>query len=95
MGRPPIEYSPLVDRPALRWPENARVALWVQMNIEHWEVSGPGTALQARYGNLVPDALNAGWRDYGGRVGIWRLMDVLDKHRLRIGQSEQAPRVQR
>jgi peptidoglycan/xylan/chitin deacetylase (PgdA/CDA1 family) len=83
MGRPPIEYSPLVDRPALRWPENARVALWVQMNIEHWEVGGPGTTLNARYGNLVPDALNAGWRDYGGRVGIWRLMDILDKHHLR------------
>jgi peptidoglycan/xylan/chitin deacetylase (PgdA/CDA1 family) len=83
MGRPPIEYSPLVDRPPLRWPNDARVALWVQVNIEHWEVTGPGTSLQARYGHLIPDALNAGWRDYGGRVGIWRLMDVLDRHRLR------------
>jgi len=83
MGRPPIEYLPLVERPFLRWPGEARVALWVQMNLEHWETTGPGTMLQARYGNLVPDALNAGWRDYGGRVGIWRLMDVLDRHGVR------------
>src|SRR5207237_10741982 len=29
---------------------------------------------------MVPDVLNYSWRDYGVRVGIWRLMDVMEKH---------------
>jgi peptidoglycan/xylan/chitin deacetylase (PgdA/CDA1 family) len=29
---------------------------------------------------FVPDVLNYSWRDYGVRVGIWRLMEVLEKH---------------
>ncbi len=32
---------------------------------------------------LAPDPLNYGWRDYGPRVGIWRLIDSLDRHGLR------------
>lgn len=80
----PIAYSALIDRPPLRWPDNARVALWVQVNLEHFEFDGPGTVLPPVRLNLpVPDVNNAGWRDYGTRVGIWRLMDVLDKHNLR------------
>lgn len=83
MRKSPMSYSPLVDRPPLRWPDGARVALWVQMNLEHWEFDGPGTMLQARANPPVPDVLNAGWRDYGARVGIWRLMEVLDRHHIR------------
>ena len=32
---------------------------------------------------LQPDPLNYGWRDYGPRVGIWRMMDLLDRYRIR------------
>ena len=32
---------------------------------------------------LVPDVLNYSWRDYGVRVGIWRLMEVMQKHGVR------------
>jgi peptidoglycan/xylan/chitin deacetylase (PgdA/CDA1 family) len=31
----------------------------------------------------VPDPLNYGWRDYGPRVGIWRLMQIFDRHHIR------------
>jgi peptidoglycan/xylan/chitin deacetylase (PgdA/CDA1 family) len=80
----PIAYSALVDRPPLRWPDNARVALWVQVNLEHFEFDGPGTVLPpVRPTPMVPDVNNAGWRDYGPRVGIWRLMEMLDRHSLR------------
>ena len=37
----------------------------------------PGTS------DLVPDALNYGWRDYGVRVGIWRTIETLDRHNVR------------
>jgi allantoinase len=91
MAESPIEYSALIDRPPLRWPADARVALWVQMNLEHWEIDGPGTALPpSRSPSPVPDPKNAGWRDYGSRVGIWRLMEVLDKYAIRASAPTNA-----
>ena len=77
------EYSPIVSRPALRWPKNARVAFYVGLNIEHYEVDKPSTSIFAGTSMLTPDPLNYGWRDYAVRVGVWRMMDVLDKYRMR------------
>ena len=91
MAESPIGYTALIDRPPLSWPRDARVALWVQMNLEHWEIDGPGTTLPpSRSPSPVPDPKNAGWRDYGSRVGIWRLMEVLDKHAIRASAPTNA-----
>jgi peptidoglycan/xylan/chitin deacetylase (PgdA/CDA1 family) len=32
---------------------------------------------------LAPDPLNFGWRDYGVRVGVWRMMETLDRYKIR------------
>lgn len=77
------DYSPTIDRPKLELPNGARVVFWVGLNIEHYEVDKPSTSIFAGTAGLQPDPLNYGWRDYGPRVGIWRMMDVLDKHRMR------------
>jgi len=77
------DYSPIVSRPALKWPNNARVAFYVGLNIEHYEVDKPSTSIFVGTNMLAPDPLNYGWRDYAVRVGIWRMMDVLDKYRMR------------
>lgn len=45
----------------------------------------PSTSIFGGTAALQPDPLNYGWRDYGPGVGIWRMMDVLDKHRIRAG----------
>jgi peptidoglycan/xylan/chitin deacetylase (PgdA/CDA1 family) len=91
MAQSLIGYTALVDRVPLHWPKDARVALWVQMNLEHWEVEGPGTTLPpSRSPAPVPDPKNAGWRDYGSRVGIWRLMEVLDKYAIRASAPTNA-----
>jgi allantoinase len=76
-------YSPIIDRPPLALPNHARVAFWVGLNIEHYEVDKPSTSIFGGTAALQPDPLNFGWRDYGARVGIWRMMDLLDKHRRR------------
>jgi allantoinase len=73
-------YSAIVDRPPLRWPNGARVAVWVIPNIEHFLFDRPSTSVTAVTTSLVPDVLNYSWRDYGVRVGIWRMMDVMEKH---------------
>jgi peptidoglycan/xylan/chitin deacetylase (PgdA/CDA1 family) len=73
------EYSAIVDRPVLRWPNGARVAVWVIPNIEHFLFNLPSTSL-ASIGPLNPDIRNYSWRDYGVRVGIWRMMDIMERH---------------
>jgi peptidoglycan/xylan/chitin deacetylase (PgdA/CDA1 family) len=77
------DYSPIVERAPLALPNGARVAFWVGLNIEHYQVDKPATSIFGGTAALQPDPLNYGWRDYGARVGIWRMMDVLDKHRIR------------
>ncbi|MEU6701620.1 polysaccharide deacetylase family protein [Pseudonocardia sp. NPDC046786] len=79
----PFRYSPIVDRPPLSWPGGARVAVHVGLNIEYFVPGLPSTSIWPGTADLVPDALNHGWRDYGARVGIWRTIDVLDRHGVR------------
>ena len=39
MPLPPnrVDYLPIIDRPAIKWPNDARVALWISPNVEHYE----------------------------------------------------------
>jgi len=76
-------YSAIVDRKPLRWPDGARVAVWVIPNIEHFLFDRPSTSVTPVTTSLVPDVLNYSWRDYGVRVGIWRLMEILAKYGVR------------
>ncbi|GAA2821658.1 polysaccharide deacetylase family protein [Crossiella cryophila] len=79
MDTTPFEYSPIIDRPPLHWPGGARVAFYLGVNVEHYLVDQPSTSIFAGTTHLSPDPLNYGWRDYGPRVGIWRLIKTLDR----------------
>ncbi|MGA2393777.1 MAG: polysaccharide deacetylase family protein [Candidatus Lustribacter sp.] len=74
-------YSPIVDRPPLRWPNGARLALWVIPNIEYIHFD---TLLRsARPGAVAPDMIPYAAFDYGNRVAIWRIMALLDRFNIR------------
>jgi peptidoglycan/xylan/chitin deacetylase (PgdA/CDA1 family) len=75
----PFDYSPLPARPPLRLPGGARVAVYVLVNVEYFEPGKPALSLYAGTASFPVDPLNYGWRDYGPRVGIWRLFDLLDR----------------
>jgi peptidoglycan/xylan/chitin deacetylase (PgdA/CDA1 family) len=77
------DYSPIVDRRRIAWPNGARVAFYIGLNVEHFEIDKPSTSIWSGTSHLKPDPLNYGWRDYGARVGIWRLIDALDKYGMR------------
>lgn len=77
------DYSPIVDRPTIEWPEDKRVAFYLGLNLEHYQVDKPSTSIFGGTAGLSPDPLNYGWRDYGLRVGIWRMIESLDKHGVR------------
>jgi allantoinase len=76
-------YSPIVSRPKLAWPNGARVAFYIGLNIEHFQVDKPSTSIFGGTAMLAPDPLNYGWRDYGVRVGVWRMMEALDRYKIR------------
>jgi allantoinase len=73
-GHALFEYSAIVDRPPLAWPDGKRLAFWVVPNIEHLEYLDP----EGRANNRDNARL-----DYGNRVGIWRVMDVMDRYGVR------------
>ena len=84
------DWSPFnKQRPVLRWPENARVAVCVIVNLEHMEWNPPqgtfqNSALAGGYGpSPFPDVTRWSHREYGHRIGFFRLLDSLDKHGLK------------
>lgn len=75
----PFPYSPIVRRPQLVWPDHGRVALWVIPNIEFFALSDAMPAGSGKIPDIPPYAV----RDYGARVGIWRIMEVLSRYGIR------------
>jgi len=71
-------YRAIVDRPDWRWPEGGRLAVYLGVNLEHFAF-GEGLGAELAPGGPPPDVLNYAWRDYGNRVGAWRLLAVLDE----------------
>jgi peptidoglycan/xylan/chitin deacetylase (PgdA/CDA1 family) len=83
-----IAYSAAPERPPLKWPGGARVALWVAPNIEHYEYRPEIVRVRDPWPRVPhPDILGYGLRDYGNRVGVWRLMELFDRFRLRCTVS--------
>jgi allantoinase len=79
----PFPYSPIIHRPRLTWPNGANVALWVIPNIEFFSLEEKVPAGSGGTGAPVPDVPAWSARDYGNRVGVFRLMQVLDRHGIR------------
>jgi peptidoglycan/xylan/chitin deacetylase (PgdA/CDA1 family) len=46
-------------------------------------VDKPSTSIWQGTSHLIPDPLNHGWRDYGLRIGFWRMLGVFDELRIR------------
>ena len=82
------EFSALPDRKPLKWPGGKKLAVIVTINLEYWELTrdqteplyagGPASIPFPVPGN-VPDYVNWTWREYGQRVGVWRMLDEFDK----------------
>ncbi|HYJ44499.1 MAG TPA: polysaccharide deacetylase, partial [Xanthobacteraceae bacterium] len=72
----PFPYSPVIHRPRLNWPGDAQVALWVIPNIEFFSLMEKVPAGSGGPGTPVPDIPSWSARDYGNRVGVFRLMRV-------------------
>jgi peptidoglycan/xylan/chitin deacetylase (PgdA/CDA1 family) len=79
----PFPYTPITRRPKIVWPNGARVALWVIPNIEFFPLNERMPDSPGGSGGLIPDVIAWSMRDYGNRVGIYRLMEVMQRYRVR------------
>jgi len=77
------DYSPIIERPVYDWPNGTRLAVYLALNLEHFAF-GEGLGAQLAPGGGEPDVLNYAWRDYGNRVGVWRLLRLFDDLRLPV-----------
>jgi len=83
----PFTPVPIVRRTHFAWPEGNRLALWVVPNLEYFHLDDPlpgihnerVPAASAR----VPDVRSWSIREYGNRVGVWRVFDVLSRYGIR------------
>jgi len=76
-GRYP--YSPITGRRPFRWPNGARVAVYFALGLEEYSTD-EGLTENLVPGASHPDVLNASWRDYGNRVGAWRVLEAFRSH---------------
>lgn len=86
------DWSMLPRRPPVQWPGGARIALWVVPALEWFPLDMKGQpfkppgAMQTAY----PDFRHYTLRDYGNRVGIFRIMQALDRHGIRASAAVNA-----
>jgi len=72
------DYSPIRGRPVYDWPNGTRLAVYLGLNLEHFAF-GEGLGAELAPGGPQPDVLNYAWRDYGNRVGAWRMLELFDE----------------
>jgi allantoinase len=70
-----FDYVPITRRPGFRWPNGANLAFYIGLNLEHFAF-GEGLGAELAPGGPQPDVLNYAWREYGNRVGAWRLLEL-------------------
>ncbi len=83
----PYPWSPMISRQPLCWPGGKKLALVITMNCEYWDLTkesaepyyagGPPMLPDSLPGN-VADYPNFTWREYGQRVGVWRLFKLFE-----------------
>jgi len=78
-----FDYSAIVNRPASRWPEGRGLAVYIALNLEHFAY-GEGLGISYSPGIPHPNTYNWAWREYGNRVGVWRLLELFDRLHLPV-----------
>jgi len=74
-------YLPITRRSGDRWPGGRRLAIYVAVGVEEYR-QGDGHTEDLLPDVPQPDLVNKSWRDYGNRVGIFRLLDRLQQYEI-------------
>jgi allantoinase len=79
------DWSNLFQRKKISWPNGAKIALWVTVDLEFFPLNQPAKPFKAPGGMVTPypDLRHFTTRDYGNRVGIQRIWCVLDRYKIK------------
>jgi len=74
------DWSMLAERPPVRWPGGKPLALWINLTLEHFPLDPKGEGFKPHGSMLMPwpDLRHYTLRDYGNRVGVFRVLDALN-----------------
>ena len=75
------DYAPITRRRRFRWPNGSKLAVYFALGLEQYHF-GEGMSENLVPGMSPPDVLNTSWRDYGNRVGAWRLLECFQQYDL-------------
>src|SRR3984893_14638050 len=78
-----VPFSPKTARTDFSWPDGRRLAIHVSVNLEHFSY-GEGLGISYSPGLPQPNTYNWAWREYGNRVGVWRILDLMDELELPV-----------
>jgi len=77
-----------IDRQQVQRPDGKRLAFWLAPNIEHYEYQPPRDPRRNPWPRTPhPDVQGYSHRDYGNRVGFWRMLEAIDNHQFRCTVS--------
>ncbi len=82
-GHGRYDYRAITDRCDFHWPGARRLAVYIGLNLEHFSFGG-GLGAELAPAGPQPDVLNHAWRDYGNRVGAWRMLELFDALQLPV-----------
>ena len=79
-------WSPMKDRKVVLWPGAAKVAVWVCVSLEYFPLTPSDTPFRApgHMQTAYPDYRHYTAREYGTRVGFYRLLDAFAKADVRV-----------
>jgi peptidoglycan/xylan/chitin deacetylase (PgdA/CDA1 family) len=75
------DYSAITTRKDYSWPGGQRLAVHLCLNVEHFAF-GEGLGNDYAAPHPPPNQRSFAWRDYGNRVGAWRLLELADAYEL-------------
>lgn len=79
------EWSMLAERPKVVWPNDMKLALWLNVSLQFFPINQQGKPFKVPGGMTMPypDLRHYTLRDYGNRVGIYRFLKLFDKYNIK------------
>lgn len=93
-------FSAMPERPALKWPKGARMAVCVLIHLEYWELQPQeddwkDTRFTGEYGFYFPEYRSFTQREYGNRIGLFRVLNALRGRGLKLTVAANASALER
>jgi peptidoglycan/xylan/chitin deacetylase (PgdA/CDA1 family) len=93
-------FSAMPERPARHWPDGAHMAVCVLIHLEYWELEPPedawmDTRFTGEYGFYFPEYRSFTQREYGNRIGLFRVLKALEGRGLKLTVAANASALER